>query len=119
MTMQTEVIKAWSIITSVINNSNLMSDKRNEIEKAASFLRETALKAIPDTGAQTATQLCHKHEQAEIIAHSDGLQLFQSFIPYLLRRQEAARHYMDKPSDECLEYLTAINKTISELLNLF
>jgi len=114
-----EVNEAYHVIYGIIRIANVSNAYEDAAKKAASLLRDTALKAIPEPGAMTATQLDDRARQAEIIAHGDGLQLFGSLIPYLLRRQEAARHYMDRPSDEGLEYLTAINKTIAELLNIF
>jgi hypothetical protein len=119
MTTKPEILEAYNKVYTVIQSGNLWINLRNEAEKAATLLRDNALKAIPEASALTATQLDDRGRQAEIIAHGDNLEVFAAIMPYLLRRREGARMYMDRPSDGALEYLTAINKKISELLNLF
>lgn len=119
MTTRIDILQAYNKVSSAIQAANFWFDGRNQCEKAATLLRETALKAIPETSAQTATEIDERNQKAELIANSDGLQLFGSLIPYLLKRQEVARYYTDMPDDQVLEMLTEINKEIIEILNIF
>jgi hypothetical protein len=114
-----DVMNAWNIVTAVINSSNLWSNNRQEAEQAASLLRETALKAIPEPSTRTATQIDHRARKVEIIAQDDNLELFATLMPYLLKRREGARMFMDRPSEGGLQYLTAINEKIAEILLIF
>lgn len=113
------ILAAWSTITEVINGANLWSNKRGEAEKAASILREAALNAIPKQDAKTATQLDDRAQKAEKIAQGDNLEAFAALMPYLLARREGARMFMDRPSEGALQYLTAINEKIAEILLIF
>jgi hypothetical protein len=119
MTTRTDILNAHNKVSSAIQVAQLWSDNRNEAEKAATLLRDTALKAIPGPEVKTATQLHEMAEKAEMIAQGNDLDMLAAVMPYLLKRQEGARMYMDRPSEGALQYLEAINKKISELLNIF
>ncbi len=114
-----DVLKAYNNVEACILVSQLSKSVKQEVSESLVLLRETALKAITQPDPKTATEISNQFKQADIIAYSDGLQLFSSLIPYLLRRQEAAKHYVDKGNPAGLEVVKEINKKISEILNLF
>lgn len=119
MTTKREILQAHNVISAVINSSNLWSNNRNEAETAATLLRDTALKAIPEPMTATELSLDTRPEKAEIIAQGNDLDMLAAVMPFLLKRQEGARMYMDRPSEGALQYLEAINKKIAEILNIF
>jgi hypothetical protein len=113
------IINAWDIVTAVINKIDAPQSFKMEARAAADLLRETAEKSFPKPNAQTATALAERATQTEMIANCDGLANFATLLPYLVQRREFARMYIDRPDERFLEHLTAINKQISQILNIF
>lgn len=114
-----DILQAHNKVSSAIHLAKLWSDNRNECEKAATLLRDTALKAIPADSPKTATERYEVVQKVEKMAQGDSLDLFAALMPYLLERRELARHYADRPDDRMLEMFEAINKEIAEILLIF
>jgi hypothetical protein len=119
MATKFDILSACSKIDSCIMVSVLKNQAKAELNDALKLLHDTALKAVTEQPAQTATQIDDRGRKAEIIAHGDNLEAFAAVMPYLLKRREGARMYMDRPSEGALQYLTAINQKIAEILSIF
>jgi hypothetical protein len=114
---QDVVNQAWHTLYEFIARKQMYPDEPTPESKALNVLSKAA--GVTGSNIKTATQIDDRHNQAEKIAHGDDLDMLAAIMPYLLKRREGARMYMDRPSEGALQYLEAINKKISEILQLF